>query len=132
MFFLNVGYKWTLVEEARNGVILPSGNDIERVRRVSMPEFKRVLFDPQLYLAELPAADCAKVCARLGSYPWFGVELPGFESSSMRRREWQQLTQAAVANAWTGQPPNDPEYAVRSAIEFQTNIGCTHVICPRL
>jgi len=131
MFLLNLGYQWRFTEEVEGAVFLPTGNTCPRLLRSPLPEFKRVLLDPQLYLAGLNAADCRLVCARLASYPWFGVSnLPEFDSSSRKQREWEKEMQDLVAPQWPGSPPADMELACFRAIEIQLQISCTQIILP--
>jgi hypothetical protein len=131
MFLLNLGYKWNMADEARGAVLLPSGNSSERILRSKLPEFQRILFDPQVYLSGLRGPDCSKVCARLATYPWFGVpNMPRFESSEMKRRDWEKLIQAAVIANWPGKPTENIEGACVGAIEFQIQISCTHILLP--
>jgi len=134
MFLLNVGHRWNLatdMDEVRGLVFLPSGNDSGRmVRSASLPECQRLLFDPQLYLTGLDCDQSARFCARLATYPWFGVEAPEFDSGAMTRREWLSRVQDAVAENWTGHVTDDVARACSSAIEFQISLGCTHVIFP--
>lgn len=133
MFLLNLGYRWTLNDEVRGAVFLPTGNSCAKILRAPLPDLKRVILDPQLYLAGLNAGDCRKVCARLASYPWFGVDLPAFDSTTMSRRQWDQEMQARVADVWPGKAPEDAgdiRQACTTAIDIQQQISCTHVILP--
>lgn len=137
MFFLNLGYRWNLaadVENLRGGVFLPSGTDAIGMHRRSLPEFRRVLFDPQLYLAGLNGDESRKVCARLASYPWFLVpDAPRFEGGAMTRTEWIEAMREHVAREWPSEAPEEPgdiERACTSAIDFQVELGCSHIILP--
>ncbi len=136
MFYLNVGYQWSLVssiEDLKSGLFLASGNSSERLARTQFPDFTRVLLDPQLYLAGLDSEACSKVCARLASFPWFGVKnLPEFDSGEMKRREWDAKMKAAVRTNWPGRPPSGEHvsYACRAAIEYQESAGCSHILLP--
>jgi hypothetical protein len=134
MFALNEGYQWQSAKfaDSLHGVVyLANSNNFERMRRRPLGDFAWQLFDPQLYLSHLDGNDCAKVCARLASYPWFGVEgVPDFNSGDETQSAWQQSLQAHVRAAWTGSPPTEDRIAVaaRSALEFQADRGCTHLI----
>lgn len=134
MFTLNEGWQWRSAQfsDSLHGVVyLATSNDAERMRRRPLADFSWQLFDPQLYLATLDGNDCAKVCARLASYPWFGiVGAPEFDSSDQSQTAWQQAMQQHVRDNWTGAPPADRDIATaaRSALEFQADRGCTHLI----
>ena len=134
MFALNEGWQWKAAEfsENLNGVVyLATGNNAEKMRRRPLGDFAWQLFDPQLYLAGLDGADCAKVCARLASYLWFGVPgVPDFQSSEESQNSWQQAVQEHVKANWPGKAPEDEEilHAARAAIEFQADRGCTHLL----
>ncbi len=137
MYLLNVGWKWNFtssLDDLRGVVVLAAYNSSARTKRNGRPEVRRVLFDPQLYLAGLDAEQCAKVCARLASYPWFAIEgLPEFDSGESTRGEWDQEMRRLVRSRWRGCAP-DEEAAIRraayGAVEVQTGFGCTHVILP--
>jgi hypothetical protein len=134
MFYLNLGYKWTYqtVEGLEAAILLPCGNSAEKLLR-SRPDVRNLLLDPQLYLAELDCNDCAKVCARLVGYPWFGAHnVPGFDSDAMTRRDWERSMRDNIANHWRAAVPdiNDAEDACRAAIEFQLALGCSPLILP--
>jgi hypothetical protein len=136
MFLMNLGYGWPIaaaVDDLEGVVIIPAHNDAERVRRTSTREFSRVLVDPQLYLAGLSAEDCSTTCCRLATYPWFGVEdLPRFDSSSEKKRDWKAKLKVATADGWLGEPPSGDAIreACIEAIDFQIELGCSHIILP--
>lgn len=135
MFLLNIGYRWKLASELEDldgAVFLASGNTSERLRRSRQPEFKRLLFDPQLYLARLDANICKKTCARLASYEWFGVPgIPSFDSGVGNRSKWEEALQGIVPTNWPSRPPEgEIQAACLAAIQFQLDVGCTHIILP--
>lgn len=137
MYLLNVGWKWNLtssLDDLRGVVVLPAYNSAARITRNARPEVRRVLFDPQLYLADLDVSQSAKVCARLASFPWFGIDgLPEFDSSDMSRTEWDQKMRTLVLKSWRGRAPEGEKAtkkAAYGAIEVQSQFGCTHVILP--
>jgi hypothetical protein len=137
MFLLNLGHRWSLtsaLEERQGGVVyLASGNNRERLRRKSLPEVRKVLFDPQLYLAGLDATECETTCARLATHQYFGVEgLTDFESGR-GLREWQQDVCAQVGAIWPQRAPEEEsavESACLDAVEFQAEIPCSHILLP--
>lgn len=134
MFFLNLGSRWTLstVDGLTGAIYLAEGNDRVRLSRPVPREFDRLLFDPQLYLMGLDAAQCARSCGRLATHPWFGIEgVPQFEGGSVR--EWQQAVREMVATSWPGPVPStagERSTRARSAIEFQMSLGCTDILLP--
>lgn len=137
MYLLNVGYRWKLatsLDDLDGVVILPSGNDSERLLRSKQHEFKRMLFDPQLYLAELDAEKCTLTCARLATYSWFSTPgLPVFDSSEMKRRDWEKEVRKNVAKKWPAKPvegEDDTYQACLNCLELQCKISCTHLILP--
>ncbi|MHC4551020.1 MAG: hypothetical protein ACYTEZ_19900 [Planctomycetota bacterium] len=136
MFLLNLGHRWSLtgaLEEHQGVVYLASGNNRERLRRKSLPEFRKVLFDPQLYLAGLDATECQVACARLATHGHFGVEgTPDFDSGQGLQK-WHQELCAQVGALWPGTEPSDGaaiKAACLDAIESQAEIPCSHIILP--
>lgn len=136
MFLLNLGYRWHLasdIDDLGGVVFLPTGSHRERLRRSPLPESRRRLFDPQLYLAELSAEDCKMTCGRLVTYPWFGAtDLPAFDSGELTAKKWEEAVRSVVADHWRGTVPTGADIpgACQSAIDFQLSIGCSHVILP--
>lgn len=136
MFALNEGYQWksSHFADSLHGVVyLASGNHQERIRRNVLGDFSWQLFDPQLYLAGLEASERTKACARLATYPWFGVTgLPDFDSGSVSLTRWQSRIQELIGRRWPGTAPTGDAIptAARSAVEFQAERGCTHIILP--
>lgn len=135
MFFLNLGYRWTLADpDQLDGVVhLASGSIAERFERSRLPELHRVLFDPQLYLAGLPVKDCAKACGRLATYKWFDV--PGietFDSGSMTQPEWELKVRTHVSKEWRGHAPKGAgvKASCAACVQFQSNLGVSSVILP--
>lgn len=134
MFTLNEGWQWQSAKYAENlhGVVyLAAANNAERMRRKPLGDFAWQIFDPQLYLAALDGRACAKVCARLASFPWFGVAgVPEFHSDDNTQSNWQQTLQDHVRENWLGAAPteNDVAEAARSAVEFQADRSCTHIL----
>src|SRR5262249_40062887 len=120
--------------DSLHGVVyLATSNDAERMRRRPLADFSWQLFDPQLYLSTLDGGDCAKVCGRLASYPWFGIDgVPEFNSGDQTQNAWLQDMQDLVRSNWHGGPPTEDAImpAARSALLFQADRGCTHLIAP--
>ena len=135
MFLLNRGYRRTIndeIDRISGSVLLPYGNVSAKLLRMPQ-EYARVLVDPQLYLAELPVADCERACARLATYPWFGVSgLPDFDSGEMGLRDWEGRVREIVARRWPGHPPRGAAIrnASESAVEFQSSMRVSFIILP--
>ena len=135
MFLLNLGHRWNLsssVDEINSVVYLPTGNSSERLSRAAVPEFQRLFFDPQLYLATLNATECPTACSRLSTYPWFFAEIDDFDSNESTRRDWERSVKDEVVECWRGTVPDESERSesARSAVEFQVHLSCTHLILP--
>lgn len=135
MFALNEGYQWKSTnfgDSLHGAVYLATGNHMERMRRSNLADCSWRMFDPQLYLASLDATKCSKVCARLATYPWFGVNLPGFDSGETSLTKWQTRLQGVVARRWPRAAPTgrDVQLLAKTAVEFQADRGCTHIVLP--
>lgn len=135
MFLLNRGYRRTIsepIERIQGSILLPYGNVSEKLLRMP-PEYPRVLVDPQLYLAGIPAADCEKACARLATYPWFGVRnVPDFDSDEAGLREWETRIRERIQEMWPGRAPHGAGVtnATATAVEFQLRMRVSYVILP--
>jgi hypothetical protein len=72
-----------------------------------------------------------KACGRLATYPWFAVEgVEPFQSGGAGIRDWEAAVREQVANTWPAQVPANIQAATLLAVDFQTEIGCTHIILP--
>ena len=95
-FYATIGYKFALDDDTKlaGSLVLASTvamHGLERRRLDQHPHLERRLFDPQLYLAGLDAAQCKKHCARLASYPWFGIGgLKQFDSAEHKQKGWME------------------------------------------
>src|SRR5688572_13991233 len=112
MFYINVPTRGELAHEAldaENAVYLAQDRMLHEARPVR--GYRRVLFDPQLYLAGLDAERCTTTCANLTSYPWFAT--PGsieYESGgALGRRAYKGLMKQIAATNWTGRAPQPEE-----------------------
>jgi hypothetical protein len=133
MFYVNLPGKGELahdVVDAENAVYLPQACMLHEV--LPSRSFRRLLWDPQLYLATLDGAACTPVCAHLASYPWFDV--PGvrpFDSDAGDRvRAYDREMKERVATHWPAAVPADIERAAASCLAHQTRIQCTEIILP--
>jgi hypothetical protein len=131
VFIANAGYRWSHLTALDGAIVLAQGVDSDRLQRGNVAK-SRVLFDPQLYLAGLSAEVASKACARLATYPWFGVELPDREANEGIQK-YRQRVQGLVPTLWPGEAPNDDDAAfegARSALLAQFEFGCTDLILP--
>jgi hypothetical protein len=144
-FYVNLGYKFTLPNKSGTE-LMPDGciilasampaHQLERRKDLSIkyPHMRRRLFDPQLYLAELDANQSPTPCAKLASYPWFGVNrLSEYISSQQNQKQWMTLAEKKISEFWPRKTPEDPTFirhVVADCIEFQRRLGCRAVILP--
>lgn len=135
-YLLNLGYDWSSLQ--RDGqvdgyVFNPSGLNKEQASRrpLEPKDDQWILFDPQLYLSGLDGNACARTCANLATYKWFGIETPRFDSSEMNTKTWMSRVKEDVS--WA---PNIVQTqvgitnAVRDCLEYQRDFGVTHLIAP--
>ncbi len=139
-FFATAKYGMKLPEGVNGvagGIILPSGLALHTLARRQLqqyPYLARRLFDPQLYLAGLPAAACRSACVNLASYGCFvNTPLPAYKSTAQRQHQWKQRAEARIPTLWRGTPPSSPdaiEADVRLCIQTQVNLDCEALILP--
>jgi hypothetical protein len=84
------------------------------------------LFDPQLYLADLPST--AKHVPNLATYPWFGVRNPVFKESE-HIPKWMQRYDGELREEWKTKKIDAPN-AVSEALELQMRFGAEKLIIP--
>lgn len=136
MFLLNVGYRMNLandLDEIIGAVFLASSHTKFRLERSKYPEFRRMLFDPQLYLAKLDPERSPKACTRLATYPWFGKETAfKYNPEEGSLQEWEMKKREEITSVWPQDYPSqgDITSACSDAMEFQLTLGCTHIILP--
>lgn len=95
----------------------------------------RLLFDPQLYLAGLDVNQAPKACAKLATYPWFGLtsQLTTYHSSQQKQADWMRGALARIGSVWTGKVPSatsDVQLGVRECVDLQLGLGCEAIILP--
>ncbi len=143
-FYAPARYKMAIpgnVQGISGGLIFPAGVPsptlIRRGRKdlsKKYPYLTQRLLDPQLYLAELPAATCRKACVNLASYGWFLTEgIKPFDSSKQDQTEWRQEALGKIHRAWKGTIPTDKpriRTAILKSVLFQQNIDCEAIILP--
>lgn len=133
MFLLNRGWFWSEEDEVDGYVYLPSGVDFETAQRrpVSCSPGQLVLFDPQLYLADLDGNRCRKTCANLATYPWFPTEAEAYNSGQSKRSDWRKSVRDNLA--WIPGLPDDEDEVrplVQSCISFQERFNVSHLLLP--
>lgn len=84
------------------------------------------LFDPQLYLADLPST--AKHIPNLATYTWFGVRNPPFRNSE-NIKQWILAHEDELREGWMAKRIDIPN-AVADAIELQLHFGAEKLIIP--
>lgn len=101
-FFANVGYKFPLPNNAiaDGSVVLCSAmpaHQLLRRKRTQHAHMQRLVFDPQLYMAALSPNQARKQCITLASYPWFGSQLPTYDSTQQTQKEWKDAAENQIA-----------------------------------
>ncbi len=139
-FLVNLGYEFKIPEtvEPDGSIILASTMPMHQLERRRIdkryPHMSKRLFDPQLYQAALDASASTKHCAKLATYPWFGVSgLDEYKSSAQTQAGWTRNAKQRIASIWPGRPPRDPgiiHEAVRECIDFQHRLECMAIILP--
>jgi len=139
-FYVNIGYRFSIPDSVSpdGSIILCSAmayHQLER-RRIDdkYPHLQNRLFDPQLYLAGLDAAESGDHCLKLATYPWFGVSgLRTYDSSQQTQAQWKASAGRRIASIWPRTHPMDLDvirHAVRDCIDFQNRFGCQAIILP--
>lgn len=137
--YATIGYKFPLgAGVSPDGSVLLAStmtmHQLERRRLDQHEHLQQRLFDPQLYLAGLGAVQCKRDCAKLASYPWFGVEgLQSFDSGQHQQKGWLDAAEDKIAGIWPNQAPSDGSKirrGVEECISFQQRLGCWGVILP--
>jgi len=144
-FYANLGYNFALPN--KSGIeLIPSGSiilassmpmhQLERRKDLELryPHMRKRLFDPQLYLAGLDANQSAPACAKLASYPWFGINnLRKYSSGQQKQLQWKKEAEQTIPSLWLGTPPSE-EKSVRAivgeCVDFQKRLNCQALILP--
>lgn len=138
-FFATIGYKFPLPGNATadGGVVLASAMTSHQLLRRRFDKYshlQRRIFDPQLYLSGLDAGAAPKQCAKLASYPWFGVPgVPAYSSSQQDLKGWQAAMEKRIASVWPGVLLADPAKirdAVAECVDMQVRLGCEAIVLP--
>lgn len=139
-FLVNLGYQFSIPSTVNpdGSIILCSAMPMHQLERRKIdaryPHMAVRYFDPQLYYAGLDANSSVKHCAKLATYPWFGVTgLQDYDSGIQTQSSWRQETEENIASIWPSRPPDDPDqirHAIKECIDFQERFGCEAIILP--
>lgn len=143
-FYANLGYSFSLPNPSgtelvpQGSIILSSAMPMHQLlrRRIDYryPNLARRLFDPQLYLSGLDANQSPRVCAKLASYPWFGITgLNQYISSQQNQSQWLNTAEREIHKYWSRRVPDAPSDVrqfVHDCIRFQEAKGCEAIILP--
>lgn len=111
----------------------PPKRGMTKPRKLKYPHLQTLLFDPQLYLAGLDANQSKERCAKLATYPWFGIsdELVPYDSKEQTQSGWMAEVERRVGTIWPGHAPNEGEKietAARTCVDLQRGLDCEAVI----
>jgi len=141
-FLANVGYRFKLPAsvDVDGSIVLgstmakPTLDRRHKRLTTGYPHLEHRLFDPQLYMAGLDATESPTHCAKLASYPWFGVSgLDEYDSGIQTQASWQDDVEKKIVSICPRHPPTDSGHirdALQQCIEFQHRFGCRAVILP--
>ena len=143
-FYANLGYSFKLPNNSTTplvtdgSIVLSSAMPIHQLERRKInaryPHMNKRLFDPQLYLSGLDANQSPKVCAKLASYPWFGIQgLNQYISTQLNQQQWMTAAKNSIAKFWTRTAPSDPtliNQTVQDCIDFQIRKGFEAIVLP--
>lgn len=105
-----------------------------KVPNPKCPHMIRHLLDPQLYLAVLDVNQCPEQCAKLSTYPWFGVPSAAvYDSEEQTQKDWMDESIGTIRARWPGRPPSDPaiiKHAAEDCVDLQIGRGCEAIILP--
>lgn len=148
-FYATAGYKFTLPPGATpvGSVVLSGALPMHQLQRrqpkspkkppkvpkpPKYPHMVRMLLDPQLYLAGLDVNQSPKQCAKLSTYPWFGVPAAQvYDSGEQTQKKWMDEAVATIRGRWPGKPPTDPaviKLGAEECVDLQLALGCEAII----
>lgn len=130
------GYNATVprgVAEVKGSIVIACRRDLERLQSRSFRKGeyrRRLLFDPQVYLAELDATRYAARCATLASYSWFETGDLDFKRTGRSRTQtnWSKKKRRLIKDYWTGRAPENVDEAALYAANVQHQLGCEAII----
>lgn len=150
-FYSTIGYKFALTGTVNpaGSVLLCGALPIHQLQRrqpapakgrkakaaPKHPHMARLLFDPQLYLAGLDTIQSPKACAKLATYPWFGLAslLATYDSGQQRQAGWMAAAEARIGSIWPRSAPtatSEIQLGVRECVNLQVSLGCEAIILP--
>lgn len=148
-FYAAIGYKFAIPEAVKpHGSVLLCGamplhqlvrrkvNSKQKThpKAVKNSHLASLLFDPQLYLAELPVSQAAKACAKLATYGWFGTPVDAsYDSKVQTQKEWMTVALRTIGERWPGRAPGTSQAicdAVRECVEVQIALGVEAIVLP--
>lgn len=136
MILQNLGHHWNPRSECCDGYIIQAyGIDVVALmdtrRGHDLFDEGNLFFDPQLYLAGLDAAKCAKIVSRLATYPWFLSNAPKFDIEETCASEFRK--EVAETDSLYIEVPSAPE-DIRTAIiectRTQRILGLEQIVVP--
>ena len=134
MFLCNLRHSWSFPGAAPPGVVVhvsafDSGRPTGDLRSVGY-----VIYDPGVYLWNLPHEDCGSTCLYLATYPWVPIDTPSFEEvEETKRKDWRESIAPSVQASWPPVAPRDEsELAdlIGRCAEWQTENGASAVVLP--
>lgn len=131
MFALNLSYNLGVADDVdglKSAIALAAGN--YEYRLDSLPEFPKLLIDPQLYLSGLDVKLCKNVCEKLATYSWF--QIPGIPKlqPNQKKAEYQELVSAAIETNWKSTVPSNVYDSCSTSIQYQVLKKCSQIILP--
>lgn len=136
MYFENIGYHWNFLRQIPVGgaIFKPSSQNYVSSLSRDKNFVKEILFDPQLYLLNFPIIpnDFSRLLRNLSTYPWFGMEVSKFDSTSCNIRTWANRILADIENIWDSRnsPLENWKDTVRKCVQYQIKFGCSKIIIP--
>lgn len=136
MYFENIGHDWNFLRKIPVGgaIFKPSTQDYVSSLNRDKNFVEEILFDPQLYLLNFPIIpnNFSRLLCNLSTYPWFGMEVSKFDSTSCNIRTWTKSIRAGIENIWDSRnsPLKNWKDTVTKCVQYQIKFGCSKIIIP--
>ncbi|MDU1031898.1 hypothetical protein [Clostridium sp.] len=134
MYLLNRGYYTKINDELSiDGVVFsPSQLERPKIERRDKKYNKIRLFDPQLYFPIESKPNFKKTFTKLATYPWYNPEVEEFNSKEMKITDFLKnlSNNNSIDNVTYPTSEEDMARRIQSCIEFQLDLGCSHIILP--
>jgi len=136
VYFENIDYQWGFLKQipVRGAIFRPSSQDYVSSLSKHKNFDGEILFDPQLYLLNFPIIpnDFSRLLCNLSTYPWFGMEVSKFDSTSCNIRTWTNSILADIENIWDSRNSllENWKDTVRKCVQYQIKFGCSKIIIP--